>query len=129
VFTGLKERLLAPELVAQFVRDFAEAVRAANHARVARQSRITGERTKLERQMRNRLEMIKDGHSSAGMAQELRVLEQRHAALVAELAATENPEPIPTPTASAAPVSCGCRQQQNVSVAARPLVILLDCPG
>jgi site-specific DNA recombinase len=97
VFAGLKQRLLAPELVAEFVRTFVAEVTAANRERGQRQSGVAQERAKLDRQMRNLLELIKDGHGSPAMVQELRTLEQRRDTLDREMTAADLPEPIPTP--------------------------------
>jgi hypothetical protein len=69
---GLKHRLLAPELVEEFVRTFVAEVNAANRERGQRQTQLQQEWTKLGRQIRNLLELIKDGHGSPAMARELR---------------------------------------------------------
>ncbi len=95
VLTGLKERLLTADLVEEFVRVFVREVNAANQARGARQSRVVQDRSKLERQIRNMLELIKDGHGSGAMVQELRAMEQQLEATNAALAADRLPEPAP----------------------------------
>ena len=96
VLVGLKERMLAPELVEEFVRAYLAEINLANRERGARQSALSGEQTKLARQVRNLLELIKEGHGSPAMVQELRGLEARQAALQAEVAAAGTPEPVPT---------------------------------
>jgi hypothetical protein len=62
---GLKERLLAPELVEEFVRTLVAEVNAANRQRGARQTELGREQAKLGRQVRNLLELLKEGHGSA----------------------------------------------------------------
>ncbi len=76
---------------------FVAEVNAANQERGMRQSRVVQERAKVERQIRNMLELIKDGHGSGAMVAELRVLEQRRENLDAEFAAADVAEPVPTP--------------------------------
>lgn len=95
VLVGLKERLLAPELVEEFVRTYVAEVNAANRERGARQAALEQQRTKLTRQIRNLLELIKDGHGSAAMAAELRDLERRQEDLAQQIAAAGEPEAVP----------------------------------
>jgi site-specific DNA recombinase len=95
VLVGLKERLLAPELVEEFVRTYVEEINAANRQRGHRQAGLSQERGKLERQARNLLELIKDGHGSPSMVEELRSLEARKNAVEAEIAVAGAPEAIP----------------------------------
>jgi site-specific DNA recombinase len=83
VLDGLKHRLLAPKLVEAFVREFVAEVNAANRESGQQQVRLQQEQTKIGRQIRNLLELIKDGHGSAGMVRELRELEQRRETLEA----------------------------------------------
>ncbi|WP_372623861.1 recombinase family protein [Falsiroseomonas sp.] len=95
VLVGLKERLLAPELVQEFVTAYVAEVNAANRDRGARQASLQAQAAKLERQIRNLLELIKDGHGSPAMAAELREVERRRDALAGETAAAGEPEPVP----------------------------------
>ena len=95
VLVGLKERLLAPELVEEFVRSFVAEVNAANRQRGARQASLAAEQAKLTRQVRTLLDLLKDGHGGPAMAAELRALEQRQESLAAEIAAAGMPEPVP----------------------------------
>jgi hypothetical protein len=71
VMVGLKDRLLAPELVQEFVQAYVAEVNAANRERGSRRASFQGEAAKLDRQVRNLLELIKDGHGSAAMVAEL----------------------------------------------------------
>ncbi|WP_270937843.1 recombinase family protein [Falsiroseomonas oryzae] len=95
VLVGLKERLLAPELVEEFARAYVSEVNAANRERGARQAGLQGQVAKLDRQIRNLLELIKDGHGGVAMATELREVERRRETLQAEIAAAGVPEPVP----------------------------------
>jgi hypothetical protein len=92
VLVGLKERLLAPELVAEFVRSYIAEISAANRANGARQAGLAQEQAKLGRQIRNLLELMKDGRGSVAMIGELRELERQHASVVADKDAA-TPEP------------------------------------
>ncbi|MCW8088462.1 hypothetical protein [Sabulicella glaciei] len=95
VLVGLKERLLAPELVAKFVRTYVAETNAASCERGQRRAGLVEKLAKLNRQIRNFLELIKDGHGSAALVGELRPLEHQQAALTAELAAAGTAEPVP----------------------------------
>ena len=97
VFAGLKERLLAPELVAQFVRDVTEEIVAANRERIAQQSRMAGEHAKHKRQLHSLLELMKDGHGTSAMVKELQAIEHRLERLDADRVSTNQVELIPTP--------------------------------
>lgn len=95
VMVGLKERLLVPELVEEFVRGYVAEVNATNRERGSRRASLQGEASKLDRQIRNLLELLKEGHGGPAMAAELRELERRRETLRAEMAAAETPEPVP----------------------------------
>ena len=95
VMVGLKQRLLAPELVEQFVRDYVTEVNAANRERGARQAGLQAEANKLARQLRTLLDLIKDGHGGPAMVKELNDVERRQGILAAEIAAAGMPEPVP----------------------------------
>ena len=97
VLQGLKERLLAPELVEEFVAAFVAEINATNRERGARTARLAQEQARLARQVENFLDLIKDGHGSAAMVAELRKVEVRQAELAAEMATAGRPEPVPTP--------------------------------
>ena len=97
VLVGLKERLLAPELVEEFVRAYITEANAANRDRGAQRARLLQEHAKVGRQTRNLLELIKDGHGSPAMVRELRELERCQEALATECADAQAPEPVPVP--------------------------------
>ena len=96
VMIGLKERLLAPELVEEFVRTYVAEINAANRERGGRRFGLQEEQGTLARQVRNLLDLIKEGHGSAAMVGELREVERKQELLQARLAEAETPEPIPT---------------------------------
>jgi hypothetical protein len=54
VLVGLKERLLAPELIEEFARTYVTEVNAANRERGARQAGLEQQHAKLTRQIRKR---------------------------------------------------------------------------
>lgn len=95
MLVGLKGRLLAPNLVEELARAYVAEVNAANRERGARQTGLQAQSAKLERQIRNLLELIKDGLGSPAMVTELRDIERRREALQAEIAAAGVPEPVP----------------------------------
>jgi hypothetical protein len=67
VLVGLKDRLLAPALVQEFVAAYIAEVNAANRERGTRQAGLQGQVAKLDRQIRNLLELIKDGHGGVAI--------------------------------------------------------------
>jgi transposase len=95
VLAGIKERLLAPDLVDQFVATFVAEVNAANSQRGNRQALLIQQKAKVERQIRNMLELIKEGHGTPAMVAELRVTEHRLAELSVQIAAEHHPETVP----------------------------------
>ena len=95
VLVGLKERLLAPELVEAFVETYVAEVNLANRDRGHRGKQLGLEAAKVSRQIHNIVELIKEGMGSKAMVTELRALEDRHAELSAEIATAGAPEPMP----------------------------------
>jgi site-specific DNA recombinase len=95
VLSGLKQQLLAPELVEEFVRNLVAEVNAANHDRGLKQARQGQERARLQRQIKNLLELIEDGHGSAVMVQELRSLEHQLEQVEKEIEIGGKAEPTP----------------------------------
>ena len=57
VLTGLKERLLAPELVAEFARGYVEEINPANRERGGLKAKLEGQLSKLDRQVRRSLDL------------------------------------------------------------------------
>ncbi|MFN7639941.1 MAG: recombinase family protein [Pseudanabaena sp.] len=95
VLHGLKEHLLAPELVAEFVRAHIAETNAANRNRKTLESSLEQQKSKLDRQIRNLLDLLKEGHGGSAMAGELREVENQKAQIEADIAATAQPEPVP----------------------------------
>ena len=95
VLNGLKEHLLAPELVAEFVRAHIAETNAANRNRKTLESSLEQQKSKLDRQIRNLLDLLKEGHGGSAMAGELREVENQKAQIEADIAATAQPEPVP----------------------------------
>jgi hypothetical protein len=95
VLAGIKDRLLAPDLVDQFVATFVAEVNAANSQRGNRQALLIQQKAKVERQIRNMLELIKEGHGTPAMVAELRVTEHRLEELSGQIAAEHHPEAVP----------------------------------
>jgi hypothetical protein len=95
VLNGLKEHLLAPELVAEFVRAHIAETNAANLNRKTLESSLEQQKSKLDRQIRNLLDLLKEGHGGSAMAGELREVENQKAQIEADIAATAQPEPVP----------------------------------
>ena len=95
VLAGIKERLLAPDLVDQFVATFLAEVNAANSLRSNRQALLAQQKAKVERQIRNMLELIKEGHGTPAMVAELRVTEHRLEELSGQISAEDQPETVP----------------------------------
>ena len=78
------------------MRTYVAEINAANRERGGRRSGLQQEQGKLARQVRNLLDLIKEGHGSAAMVGELREVERKQELLQARLAEAETPEPIPT---------------------------------
>jgi site-specific DNA recombinase len=90
VFDGLKHRLLAPDLIKEFVHEFHEEVernRATEKARLAAQGRRLAD---VERKISSMLKAIEDGMYHPTMKERMIVLEAERAVLLAE---TEPSEP------------------------------------
>lgn len=95
VLEGLKNRLLTPDLVEAFVRIYIEEANAASASRGPARTQARLEVTRIERQISNLLEMIKDGGGTRTLISELRRLEHHQDDAAARLAAADEVEPIP----------------------------------
>jgi len=95
VFTGLKNRLLAPELVEAFVAEYIAEANLANKKATSRRSLLQTELTRVDRQIKTMVETIADTGGSRALVGELRNLEQRQDDLREEIAAAGKAEPIP----------------------------------
>jgi hypothetical protein len=81
--------------VDQFVATFLAEVNAANSLRSNRQALRAQQKAKVERQIRNMLELIKEGHGTPAMVAELRVTEHRLEELSGQISAEDQPETVP----------------------------------
>ena len=92
IFAGLKQRLLAPELVARFVETHVQEVNAANQERGARRAKMQAEQARLTRQIKTIVDTIKDTGGSRSLVEDLRALERRQDEIAADLAGEAQPE-------------------------------------
>jgi site-specific DNA recombinase len=95
VLTGLKLRLLAPELVAKFVAEYIAQVNLANRNSTSQRSLLRADLARVERQIKTMVQTIADTGGSRTLVEELRSLEQRQDGLRAEIVAAGTPEPLP----------------------------------
>jgi DNA invertase Pin-like site-specific DNA recombinase len=95
VLTGLKERLLTPELVEEFTRSYVDEINAANRERGSDKARLEGQRAKLNRQVRYFLDLIKEGLGSAALVHELREVERQREDVERRIAEAGTPEAVP----------------------------------
>ena len=89
VLTGLKERLLAPELIQEFVESFRTGVEAATSDREANRRTRERELAAVERKIAGILKVIEDGLYHGSIKERLTALEADKARL---LAAAEEPD-------------------------------------
>ena len=92
VLGGLKDKLMAPELVAEFVRAFQEEVTAAAQTAAQRRGELQRELESIERKIAGVLKAIEDGMYSAALKERMQGLEARRA----ELAAAPSERPAST---------------------------------
>ncbi|WP_431282540.1 hypothetical protein ACQW02_24535 [Humitalea sp. 24SJ18S-53] len=87
--------MLAPDLVEEFTRGYVEEINADNRDRGSQKARLESQGAKLGRQIRNLLELIKEGHGSPAMVQELRQIEQERDKVTRQIAEAGTPERVP----------------------------------
>ena len=92
ILDGLKQRLLAPELVEQFVKTYVQEVNAANQERGARRAKLHSEQARITRQIKTVLDTIKDIGGSRSLVDDLRSLERRQDEIAADLTRELEPE-------------------------------------
>ncbi len=95
VLTGLKHRLLAPELVEAFIAEYIAEVNLANRNAITQRSQLQTDLARVERQMKMMVQTIADTGGSRTLVEELRNLEQRQDGLKAEIDAAGKPELLP----------------------------------
>jgi hypothetical protein len=94
VLTGLKDRLLAPELVAEFVRSFAEEIAAAQRDIVQKRSAVERQLAETDRSLSGIVRAVEQGAWSETLRTRLAQLEARKAALRLEQDAMGAPAPL-----------------------------------
>lgn len=94
VLGGLKDKLFAPELVAEFVRSFQEELNAKRRTAMQRQDELRRELDGIERKMAGVLKAIEDGMYSSVLKERMRELETRKAELATALVAQPEPSPV-----------------------------------
>jgi site-specific DNA recombinase len=100
VLGGLKERLLAPDVVAEAMLAYAEEMNRLNRERRARGDAWRAELAKLEKQIHGMVEAIKEGMFQQSMIAAMDALEARKAELSARLAEAPADTPDILPSAS-----------------------------
>ena len=94
VLSALKDRMLAPELVAEFIKAFAEEMATAQSEAVRTQGQVHRELADIDRKLEGVLKAIEDGVWSEALKARLKGLEARKAELAAKIKLVEA---LPTP--------------------------------
>ncbi len=94
VLDGLRRHLMQPKAVKAFVEEFTREMNRLAAERDRRRAWLEAEQAKVERETARLIQALKDGVPAAAVRDELAALEERKAAIAAELAAA----PPPTPT-------------------------------
>lgn len=98
VLDGLKDRLLAPDVVAQAMRAYAEEMNRLNRERRASGDAWRAELAKVEKQIQGIVEAVKEGLFQRSMIAAMDALEARKAELTAQLAdaPADTPDMLPS---------------------------------
>jgi site-specific DNA recombinase len=91
VLGGLKDKLMAPELVAEFVRAFQEEMNAAAKTAAVRGEELKREADAVERKMAGIMSAIEDGMYTPALKERMKALEARKAEIQAIVADAEAP--------------------------------------
>lgn len=94
VLSGLKDQLLHPDLIAEFVRSAQEEFNLLMASQRQDRSKIAAELAKIERQITQIVDAIADGMYHPSMKGKMSELESRKAALQAEQSAVPNEMPV-----------------------------------
>ncbi|MCZ8102043.1 MAG: hypothetical protein O9972_29620 [Burkholderiales bacterium] len=89
---GLKERLLAPDLVAEFIREFQEVVGREREARKAQARQREKKRAEVERKIAGLMKAIEDGLYEPSMKERMKALQAEREALAAEPEVSSTPD-------------------------------------
>ncbi len=93
VIAGLKDKLLAPDLVAEFIKGFQEETNTLNHDRELATVQDKAALAKAERSIKAILDAIEDGRYQRSMLDRLDELEKQKDQIAARLA--KAPQPLP----------------------------------
>jgi len=91
VIAGLKDKLLAPDLVAEFIKVFQEETNALNHDREMATAQDKAALTKAERSIKGILDAIEDGRHQRSMLDRLDELERQKDQIEARIAKAPPP--------------------------------------
>jgi DNA invertase Pin-like site-specific DNA recombinase len=91
VLGGLRDKLMAPELVAEFVRAFQEEINAAAEAAASRAEQLKREAEAIERKIASIVTAIEDGMYTPALKDRMKALEARKAEIEATLASARAP--------------------------------------
>lgn len=94
VLNGLREKLMAPALVAEFIAEFQREVQRERHAANAARSGLEKRLAQLRKEISNIIGAITQGMFHPSMKEQMDRLEEERAAVEAKLAATAMPEPV-----------------------------------
>ena len=96
VLSGLKDRMLAPDLVAEFMRAFAEETAVLQRESAGASARLSRELADVERRLTGVLTAMENGAWSDSLQARLTELEHRKAALTRDIAEAASPTPVVT---------------------------------
>src|SRR5579875_3695602 len=94
ILGGLKERMLTPDLVAEFVRTLAAETAEAQAAAASTRTRLERELAEVERRLRKLMDAIETGGWLPTMRGRMEELEARKLAITDELATIGRPAPV-----------------------------------
>ena len=94
ILTGLKDRLLSPDLVAEFVREFASAQREQSKEAAIEHRRLKILCDDVERKLSGIIKAIENGAWSDTLNNRLTALEREKATLKVAMDASEDPSPV-----------------------------------
>lgn len=93
ILNGLKDSLMQPELVKEFIGEFSREINRQRHARELHQDARRKELAQVTRKLDGLIDAIADGLRTAGLKSKLDELERRKADLEAELTEVRPPAP------------------------------------
>jgi site-specific DNA recombinase len=93
VLSGLKTHLMTPELAREFAAEYHRELNRLSAARSDQHERHTAELDRIQRQITEIIDAIKDGFRTPSMKEELHTLESRKRVLSTEI--TQMPKPLP----------------------------------